>query len=124
MIFVFGHLSAVITATVVATYFMIAASAAAIYGTVQQVRIAKKSASAQKKMAASQLAQQDVYAGEYFELSKRQMELQSQQRQIDTLADLITADDQGRQVLTLPVAEVSPLHQLNAAIDRMLKGGR
>lgn len=97
-------------------------AAVAVYSAITQTRMAKKSLSLQKKTAAAELAQQEKYAGEYMQLSKRQMELQSQQRKIDTLANLITAEGQSEQVLTLPLAEVSPLQQLNTAIDRMLKG--
>lgn len=84
---------------------------------------AKKAASTAKKVAGMQAAAQGEYAGEYFDLSKRQMELQSEQRQIDTLADLIKSKgEKGPQILTTsPVKEYSIIEQINQAIDKLLR---
>lgn len=112
------------TLTTWATIATVSVAAVTIYSAIEQRKLAKKSLSAQKKLASRQLEQKGQYAGEYLQLTKRQMEMQSEQRQIDTLADLIAAkSDKPRQVFTLPPAkEHSAIDKINMAIGQMLKG--
>jgi uncharacterized protein HemX len=114
----FAGLSALASALIpIAT---VAAIGYGVYSVSQQTREAKKARSTGEKLAAEQLAAQQRYAGEYLQLSKSQMELQSQQRQIETLADVITEGGEQRQVVTLPPAkQYSPIDEINTAIGRL-----
>ena len=55
----------------------------------QQKKLQAKAIKSQEAMQTKAIAAQSRYAGEYLTLTKQQMEMQSEQRQIDTLADLI-----------------------------------
>lgn len=79
--------------------------------------------------AASQFRQQmeftEKQAGEYYQLSSQQMEMQAQASQIQTLANLITEARRpaAPQIFTLPAAkEYSAVEQINQAIDKVLRG--
>lgn len=94
-------------------------------------QVVKSTSEAEKvrSQAASQFAQQQAFterqAGEYYQLSTQQMELQAQASQITTLANLITEARRpaAPQVFTLPPAkEYSAVEQINQAIDKMLRG--
>lgn len=97
----------------------------AVYSAVESKREAKKARS-QAEEQWNQQQQRELEAGEYFEdLSRQQMELQSQSSNIKTLADLIERQRQPvpRQVITLPPAkEYSAVEQINQALDRLFKG--
>lgn len=103
-----------------------AVSAVAVTGwqIVESRSQAKKAASTAKKVAGIQAAAQREYAGEYFDLSKRQMEMQSQQRQIDTIANLIESrSEKGPMILTTSTATGRGiLDQINLAIDKFVRG--
>lgn len=82
-----------------------------------------------RSQAASQFAQQQEFAerqaGEYYQLSGQQMELQAQMSSIKTLANLITETRQpaAPQVFTLPAAKkYSAVEQINQAIDKIVRG--
>lgn len=87
----------------------------------------KKQVRAATEMQAKQL-EFDTLAGEHWDsLSRDQMVLQSQARQMNTLLDLIKTEGEGgsaRQVLTLPPAKAppAPLDRLNQAIDDLIGG--
>lgn len=84
----------------------------------------KKQIEAQQEAQAKQL-QFETLAGEHWEeLTLKQMEMQSQTHQIQTLAQLIGEEGKpaAPQVLTLPPAKTyTPLEEFNRAIDRLLK---
>lgn len=108
------------------------APAALVTGAGVGVYTAVKSASEAEKarsQAASQFREQmeftEKQAGEYYQLTGKQMELQAQASQIQTLANLITRARQpaAPQVFTLPPAkEYSAVEQINQAIDKILRG--
>ncbi len=84
-----------------------------------------------KQIQAAQAAQAkqlgfETLAGEHWEtLSKEQMILQSQAHQMNTLVDLISAEQEpaATQILTLPPAKTeAPLDRLNQAIDDLIRG--
>lgn len=80
------------------------------------------------RQAAQELEFMEKQAGEYYQLSGQQMELQAQAASIQTLANLITKARQpaapaAPQVFTLPAAkEYSAVEQINLAIDKMFRG--
>jgi len=101
------------------------AAGTGIYMAVKSSREAEKA----RSQAASQFREQmeftEKQAGEYYQLSAQQMELQSQASQIQTLANLIGQARQpaAPQVFTLPAAkEYSAVERINQAIDKMLRG--
>jgi len=67
----------------------------------------------------------ETLAGEHWEtLSREEMVLQSQAHQMNTLVDLISAEQEpATQILTLPPAKTeAPLDRLNQAIDDLIRG--
>jgi len=101
-------------------------AAVGVYSIVEGQRRAKKAESAAEKQAQLEWEMQERQAGEYFDLTKKQMELQSQGSQINTLASLIAGTKQPAepQIFTLPAAKTySPVEQINRAIDQWLKAG-
>lgn len=97
------------------------ATAVTAYSAVQQTKAAKEG----RKLQEKQLSAAESQAGEYYELSEKQMELQSQQSSIDTLAKLIEDKKQSAapQIFTLPPArEYGTMERMNQAIDDMLRG--
>lgn len=100
-------------------------AAATVYTSVTSERAAKKAQSKAEKFREEELESREQQAGEYYQLSAQQMELQSQASQIKTLANLITEAKQpaAPQVFTLPAAkEYSAVEQLNRAIDKIVRG--
>lgn len=104
-----------------------------VYESTQRAEEARSEAAKARSQAASQFQEQieftEKQAGEYYQLSSKQMELQAQAAQIKTLANLITQTRQtvpspaAPQVFTLPAAkEYSAVEQINQAIGRMLRG--
>ena len=103
----------------------VASGSAAVYTAVKSGREAEKAREAAKKRAGQELEFMEKQAGEYYQLSSQQMELQSQASQIKTLANLIGQARQpaAPQVFTLPAAKkYSAVEQINQAIDKMLRG--
>jgi len=84
----------------------------------------KKQIQAAAAMQAKQL-EFETLAGEHWEtLSREEMVLQSQAHQMNTLVDLISAEQEpATQILTLPPAKTeAPLDRLNQAIDDLIRG--
>ncbi len=84
----------------------------------------KASSKAVKKQRAYQ-EQREAKAGEHFdELNREQMELQSQQNQIQLLSDIITTKrEKPPQVLQLPPAKTYTVaERINSAIGDLIKG--
>lgn len=120
-------LAAVATAAVSAAVSAVAAVAPAlpaigagvgIYSAVESRRQAAKQFSEQQEFAERQ-------AGEYYQLTAKQMELQTQASQIKTLANLIgqTRQPAAPQIFTLPAAKkYSAIDQINQVIGKMLRG--
>ncbi len=91
------------------------------YMAVESRRASKKA----EKLAEKQMGFQERQAGEYYTLTKKQMELQAQESNIKTLADIIesTKKPQAPQFYQLPPAkEYSPIDEINRAIDKMFRG--
>ena len=91
-----------------------------IYSTVEAGRRAK----AAEKQAKDQLAVSERQAGEYYNLTRQEMELQSQASQIKTLANLIAQRRQPAEptVFTLPAAKTyNPITKINQGIAEFLK---
>ena len=91
--------------------------------TKEQTKAAAKEGKKQRAVVA-QREQRQLQAGEYFEeLSREQMELQSQMSQIKLLSDVITSKRQSEpRVLQLPAAKTyTPAERINAAIDDFVK---
>ncbi len=92
-------------------------------GTREQTKAAEKQAKKQRAFI-TQREQRQLQAGEYFEeLSREQMELQSQMSQIRLLSDVITSRRQAEpRILQLPSAKTfTPVERINAAIDDFLQ---
>ena len=122
---IIGFLSTLLTFAV--TYAPVAAVVVGAMAIVQSRSQAKKAKSESKKQriqASQSLASQDYYAGQYLDLTERQMEIQGKQRAIDTLANVIEDSEQApRQIVTLPPAKsYSALEQINLSIDKFVKG--
>jgi len=106
----------------------VSAAGTGIYMAVESRSQAKAAKSEAKKQRMQQEAQfgRQLEAGEYYaELSKEQMELQSQMSNINTLANILA--ERGRptepQVVTLPPAKTyKPAERINQAIDDFIKG--
>ena len=100
-------------------------AAATIYTSGKQTKAAKSEAKKTRLQQEEQFGRQ-LEAGEYYaELSKEQMELQSQMSNIRTLANLLEAKGQPKapQVFTLPEAKTyTPAEQINRAIDQFIRG--
>ena len=101
------------------------AAGVGVYSIVEGRRQAKEAESAAEKYSQMQWEQTERQAGEYFDLTQKQMELQAQSQNITTLVDLITArsgQESAPRILTLPQPQtLSPVAQLNAAIDRLFR---
>ncbi len=99
--------------------------AATVYAVVKTAEAQKKAGKLAEKQVQQQ-TQMQLEAGEYYEqLTREQMELQSQSSQIKTLADLIATRNQPapRQMISLPPAtQYGPVEQLNQAIGRLFRG--
>ncbi len=121
-------------ATAIAPVAAVAGAGVAVYTAVESKRQAKKARSQAKKqagmqaeLAREQLEQVEWQAGEYYDISRKQMELQAQAHNIETLATLIerrSAAKPAARVYTLPVAKTyTPAQQINIAIDKLFKAG-
>lgn len=91
--------------------------------TKEQTKSAEKEAKKQRAFIAGRELRQ-LEAGEYFEeLSREQMELQSQMGQIKLLSDVITSQRQAEpRILQLPAAKTyTPVERINSAIDDFLR---
>ncbi len=111
-----------ITATTAALIGTGAAVGIAAYSGQRQKKEASKARGQAEKMQAAELQAREFQAGEYYDLSEKQMELQSQAANIKTLADLIerTSEPAGTQVFTLPPAKTySPVMRINMAIHEV-----
>ena len=108
-----GTLAIVITAASVGT---------AVYTSREQRKASEKASKKAQEMQARQL-QYETEAGEHFEeLSLKQMEMQSQQHQIQLLTDIITSQEQPQQIVTLPAAKTySPVDRINQAIGEIFR---
>ena len=94
-----------------------------VYTTVKESQEAKAAEKAQKKAQQKALELAEKQAGEYIELTKEQMKMQSQYGTISTLASLIEKTSQPAEpmILTLPQAkEYSAMEQINQAIGKFL----
>ncbi|MHC4397818.1 MAG: hypothetical protein ACYS1A_19410 [Planctomycetota bacterium] len=89
--------------------------------------VAKKQTGIQAELAREQMEMQEWQAGEYYDISEKQMELQAQQQNIKTLATLIEQkqkDQPGPKVFTLPAAKTTtPVQDINRAIQNLFKAG-
>jgi hypothetical protein len=96
---------------------------ATVGGNIQSSKAQKAATSAAKKAKAQELATIEKQAGEYYDLTQEQMYLQAQMANIKSLTDLMVEQDQQPQVMVLPepAKELSPIDQINAAIDRLLR---
>ncbi|MBA7627352.1 hypothetical protein ES703_34814 [subsurface metagenome] len=92
----------------------------------QARKAAEKIAERKEQLGRQQIAAYERQAGEYYELTREQMEMQAQASQITTLADLITQRETkpaAQKVVTLPQrVELGPIEQINQAIDQLLRG--
>ncbi len=95
----------------------------------KQAEAARSQLKKQAESVATQKAQElefmEKQAGEYYQLTSKQMELQTQASNITTLANLIEQTSQPpiRQIITLPPAEeYSAVEQINQAIGRLFRG--
>lgn len=98
----------------------------AAMGLIQQQKAAKAGAGAAERAAAiyqQELEFKEKQAGEYFEITKQQMELQAQAGQIRTLANVLQRPPPAEpRVITLPAAKTySPIENLNRAIGKFLR---
>lgn len=96
------------------------AGATAVTAEVQR----KAASKAQSKAMEEQRKVRELEAGEYTELTEKQMKIQALTSQTRTLAELIDRED-GRtpQIYTLPsVQSTNPIDRINAAIDDFIKG--
>lgn len=109
----------------------LALSVAAAAGTTaivqhQTAKSASKAQSAAQERAQDAARKQyELEAGEYQELTEKQMKIQAMQSQTRTLVELIDKQDQAAapQVYTLPVPQSKdPIGRINAAIDDFIKG--
>ena len=104
-------------------------TAAAVGGGLMYASTREQTKSAEKIAKQQRAAQQQgqlrqLEAGEYFEqLSREQMELQSQMSQIRLLSDVITSRRQAEpRILQLPAAKTfTPVERINSAIDDFLR---
>lgn len=84
---------------------------------------AKKEAEEQRKR---ELREYEAQAGEYLEMTKKQIELQTGR---DTIQGLLAYAEKNKKptqndiYYLQPAENPSPVEQLNRAIDRLLKGG-
>ena len=94
---------------------------AMIYSSREERKASEKASKKAAEMQARQL-QYETEAGEHFEeLNLKQMEMQSQQHQIQLLTDLISKQDQPQQIVTLPAARsYSPVDRINQALEEIL----
>lgn len=103
----------------------VVAAGTGVYMAVKSSREAEKARSEAASQFREQMEFTEKQAGEYYQLSSQQMELQSQASQIKTLANLITEARRpaAPQVFTLPAAKkYSAVEQINQAIDKVLRG--
>ena len=97
-------------------------AAVGVYSVVEGRRQAKAAESAADQYAQAEWESREREAGEYFDLTQKQMELQAQSSNIKTLATLIERESQPprRQVITLPPATpYNALEQINIAIGKL-----
>ena len=92
------------------------------YTTYQSTKQAEKARSTAEHFRQEEMRFAEKQAGEYYQLSQQQMELQAQASQITTLANLIAAKRQPaqQQVFTAPAAkQYSVIDRLNQAIGNL-----
>jgi len=92
------------------------------YTTYKSTKQAEKARSTAEHFRQEELRFAEKQAGEYYELSQQQMELQAQASQITTLANLIAAKRQPAQqeVFATPAAkQYSVIDRLNQAIGNL-----
>jgi len=107
------------------TALAVGTTAVGAYQQYKQAGEAEKAKKKQEAIAAQEQAFAEKQAGEYFELTRRQMEMQSHQSQINTLAELIARANKTPEprVLTLPPAKTyDVVTQINMAIDKLFRG--
>jgi len=98
-----------------------------VYSLVEQSKARKEAASAVERAAAlrqEELEYQEKQAGEYWEITEKQMELQAQAGQIETLANVLERTRQPAEprIVTLPAAKkYSPIENINRAIGNLLR---
>ena len=100
-----------------------------IYSLVEGKRQAKKAESAAEQYAQQEYETQERQAGEYFDITREQMRLQAQAKDIVLLSDIFKSQQQQldqmqqTQTVTLPAAKTyTPAQEINLAIDRMFRG--
>ena len=103
------------------------------YSTIKGAQEAEKAREQMKKQAATAAVQKqqelefmEKQAGEYYGITRQQMELQAQQSNIKTLVDVISSQKSQPaappQVLTLPAAKTyTPIERINQAIGNLLR---
>lgn len=105
----------------------VAGAAAGVYAVIEGERRAKKAESAAEAMAQKQWESMERRAGEHFDLTAEQMELQAQQANIMTLADVLTSKPRvspapAPQMFTIPPAKAyGAFGRINQAIDDIVR---
>lgn len=100
-----------------------------VYSLVEQSKARKAAASAAERATAirqEELEFAEKQAGEYYQITAKQMELQAQAGQIETLANVLerTKQPAAPRVITLPAAKkYSPIENINRAIGNLLRAG-
>jgi len=104
-------------------------AATGVYSMVEGKRQAKKAESAAEEYAQREYEFQERQACEYFDLTREQMRLQTQTKDIMLLGDIFKSQQQQQQqmqqpqILTLPVATTyTPAQEINRAIDKIFRG--
>jgi len=102
----------------------IAVAGYSIYQGYSQSKEAKEASDKAERLRREEYARQERMAGEYYDLSKKQMELQAQGQNIQTLATLIDRTRQPAEpnVFYMPPAKTySPWERINKAIYEVLR---
>lgn len=97
-----------------------------VYSLAEQSKARKAAASAAERASAireQELKFKEAQAGEYFEITSQQMELQAQAGQIQTLANVLERKPPAEpRIITLPAAKsYNPIENLNRAIGKLLR---
>jgi len=113
-------------------YLIAASVATGVYAVTESSKQASEARSEAKKQALrveqlrkEEMAVYEKQAGEYYDLTAEEMELQAQYSQIQTLAALIEQSNQpaAPQIITLPAAkEYTAAETINNAIHKVVKG--
>lgn len=125
--------TAVVAGKAMVTYAPAIGAGVGVFGLAEQSKARKAAAGAAASAAERAVAirQEELefaekQAGEYYQITSKQMELQAQAAQIDTLANVLTRTRQpaAPRIVTLPAAKTySPIESINRAIGNLLRAG-